>query len=150
MNAPSEKPKLIIDEDWKSQVQREKEELKSAQVSGESAETEDASQNDKGVKSPVGDNASEPLPPPPPAEFSLLLTMLATQAMSALGQVPDDEGNIPAVNFDYARHFIDLLAVLEEKTKGNLTADEQAYLQSLLHQLRMAFVATRNQSAGIK
>lgn len=139
-NDSSEKPKLIIDEDWKTQVQREKEELKreresksSAPASGEGSDSNDA---DSEQKSAAAAGSS----PPPPASLILLVTSLATQAMAAMGLMPGDDGKPLPTNLPFARHFIDSLAVIEEKTKGNLTSDEQSYLKDTLHQLRMAYI----------
>ena len=132
-----EEPKLIIDEDWKSQVEREREELKKeeANESSEPAAGE-------------GEAAAEgELPPPPPATFSFLVTTLASQAMAALGQIPGDDGQPLPVNLDYARHFIDLISTLEEKTKGNLDEEESSFVEQTLHQMRMMFVAVKQQQS---
>jgi hypothetical protein len=90
---------------------------------------------------PAPDKASERSAPPniPPASFSMLVQMLATQSMAAMGMIPGPDGKQhrePAV----AKHFIDLLSVLETKCKGNLDAAEARMLESFLHDLRMAFV----------
>lgn len=77
----------------------------------------------------------------PPASFTTLLTMLASQAMVALGQFPDPVQQKAVVRPRMARHFIDMIAALEEKTKGNLDAEEADALESILHQLRMTCVA---------
>ena len=61
--------------------------------------------------------------------MSFLVTSLATQAMAALGQIPGDDGKPLPMNLDYAKHFIDLLGVLEEKTKGNLDEAEASFLK---------------------
>ena len=82
----------------------------------------------------------EKLPPP---SFSLLVATLGSQAMVALGQVPNPLDGKTELRLDLARHAIDMLAMLEQKTKGNLTADEAAMLESVLHQLRMAFMAAK-------
>jgi hypothetical protein len=65
--------------------------------------------------------------------------MLGTQALHALGQLND--GSQPAKpRLDYAKLYIDMLALVEEKTKGNLTTAEYDLLADWLHQLRMAYV----------
>ncbi len=140
------KSKLIIDEDWKSQVQREKQEQQHKEA--EATATQDVSSDAASVAaSEMGDSDKpEVLPPPPPASMSLLIAMMATQAMSAMGIMPDEAGQTMPVNLDFARHFIDLLTVIEEKTSGNLSDAEKAYLQDALHQLRMAFVAVSKQA----
>lgn len=147
-DTPHDSAKLIIDEDWKSQVEAEREALRRQR------------QADVGQpRDPTPDPASGPTPAPPnaagahatgargplpPATLPVLCTMLATQAMLALGQVPDPAGGQPAVDLAEARHCIDLLGMLEQKTAGNRTADEERLLTDLLHELRMAFVAIRD------
>ena len=84
--------------------------------------------------------ADEKLPPP---SFSLLVASLGSQAMIALGQVPNPLDGKTEVRLDLAKHAIEMLAILEQKTKGNLDADETKMLDSVLHQLRMAFLAAK-------
>ena len=60
--------------------------------------------------------------------------------MFALGQFPDPEGK-QVVQLEVAHHIIDMLGVLEEKTKGNLSQHEYVALNHLLHDLRMAYMA---------
>ncbi len=76
------------------------------------------------------------------------MTTLATQAMVALGQLPDPFENKPVVNLELAQHHIDMLAMLEAKTKGNLDPDEAEMLAAVLHQLRMVYVMMRNRPTG--
>jgi len=86
---------------------------------------------------------------PSPASFSELLFGLGTSAFAALGVQPAITEGAPidpstagglSVDLDQARHLIDLLDVLQQKTAGNLTTDEQQLLQQLLYTLRLAFV----------
>ncbi len=124
--------KIIVDSDWKEQVRQEREKLKgddSPEVS------EQSPSSDTGETAPAGAGQF------PPADFMLLISMLATQAFSAMGQIPDPATGKAEKHPEVAKHMIDLLAVLEEKTKGNLDPQENAALESVLHQLRMAFVA---------
>ncbi|GAA4440976.1 DUF1844 domain-containing protein [Bremerella cremea] len=79
--------------------------------------------------------------PMPPADFTLLISMLATQAFSALGLMPDPVTGQTSRNPEVAKHMIDLLGMLEAKTKGNLEPHESAALESILHQIRMAYVS---------
>ena len=118
---PQDKPEFIIDEDWKSKVEREREALK------------------QGADQPA-ESAEPPEDSIPPASFSLLVTTLATQALIASGQVTDEEGKPLPSNPAMARHYVDILAMLEEKTKGNLTAEESALIDQVLHELRMIVV----------
>ena len=84
--------------------------------------------------------AEEKLPPP---SFSLLVASLGSQAMVALGQVPNPLDGKTEVRLDLAKHAIEMLTILEQKTKGNLDADESKLLEGVLHQLRMAFLAAK-------
>ena len=122
-----EKPKIIVDEDWKSQVDEERSRLKQ-QADTPSPESTDAE-----------------LPPLPPASFAWLVTTLATQAMVSLGQILDPLQQKPIVNLPLAKHYIDMLAMLEQKTRGNLDREEAELLETVQHQLRMAYVAMQNQ-----
>ena len=121
----SEEKKIIIDEDWKSQVERERKEL-------------DQNVDDPGAEKPTGPNEI------PPASFSILLTSIGTQAMMALGQVPDPVSGNAIYHPDLARHHIDTLVILQEKTKGNLSSDEQNMLDNFIVQLRELFVVMQN------
>jgi hypothetical protein len=66
--------------------------------------------------------------------------MLSTQALMYLGQIPDPQTGKGIIALDMAKVHIDLLGVLEEKTKGNLTPDEDRDLKAMLGELRMVFV----------
>lgn len=136
----TDEPKLIVDEDWKTQVQREKEELKRKEAEPAATEDSGASASEDSGSASESESA-ENMPPPPPATFSFLLTSLATQAVASMGQLPGENGESFPVNLAYAKHFIDLIGVIEEKTKGNLTAEEEKATKDTLHQLRMMFVA---------
>lgn len=131
MSDQSEEPKIIVDEDWKSKVEREKAE----------ALAKDDSTGEDSVSEESGKAAASEVPPPPPASLSMLVTTLLTQAMAAMGQIPGEEGAAPEINFPYAKHFIDLVGVIEEKTKGNLTDEEAKFIGESLHQMRMLYVS---------
>ncbi|MDA1054613.1 MAG: DUF1844 domain-containing protein [Planctomycetota bacterium] len=136
------KPKVIVDDDWKSRAQAEKEQL---QKQAEAKQQQPAeTPKEEPSPSPAQPEATMPLPP---ASFSFLVTSLATQALATMGQVPGADGK-PIVQLKHAKHFIDTLAILEEKTKGNLTADEAAMLENVLHELRLLFVTIGKQSAA--
>jgi len=127
-----EEPKLIIDTDWKSQAQAEKERL--AQKSAAAApKTSPASTGGPGGAPGEGDLPQEP-------GFQDLVGLLATQAMSYLGYYPDPQTGQAMISLEYAKLHIDMLTVLEDKTKNNLTEHEQKLLTKILSQLRMDFV----------
>ena len=73
-------------------------------------------------------------------DFASLIVSLATQALVMMGEIPNPEGGRAQVNLDASRQTIDILALLEEKTKGNLTPDEQKMMSEVLASLRMAYV----------
>ena len=83
------------------------------------------------------------------ADFETLVLSLSTSAMYQLGLVEDPvAGRLPA-DFEAARHTIDMLAVVQEKTRGNLSPQEQQLIEQVLYELRMSFVAlTGGQKAG--
>lgn len=76
----------------------------------------------------------------PPPSFSLLVATFASQAAVAFGQVPNPIDGKTEVRLELGRHAIDMLDILEQKTKGNLTPAEASMLENVLHQLRLAFV----------
>lgn len=121
----SDEKKIIIDEDWKSQVEAEK---------------HAAEQKPTDTPPPP---ASDDDPPMPPASFELLLSSLATEAMMALGQLPNPVTGQPQVRRNQAKYLIDMIDVLKEKTKGNLNPGDDQAIEDMLHQLRLAFVATK-------
>ena len=73
----------------------------------------------------------------PPATFEFLVHTLFTQALMALGRIPNPITKQSHVNMATARHFVDTLAMLEQKTAGNLSTDEARMLEEVQHQLRM-------------
>ena len=81
----------------------------------------------------------------PPADLTMLVNMLVTNAMVFLGQMPAPGSQQYMRNLPQAQHMIDLLMVLREKTRGNLTSDEDQMLQDLLPQLQMAYVSASRQ-----
>ncbi len=122
--------KLIIDEGWKEQAQREKETL--AAKEEKEKEKQAAEEGDAGG-------------PLPPGSFATLVSMLTTQALFAMGliRVRGEDPHEP--DMEMARYNIDMLEMLSEKTKGNLTPEEQQMLKNTLSDLRMGFVSVANQ-----
>lgn len=172
MSEPSEDPpKIIVDDDWKSQVEKEKREAAQAAASPPAGES-DAVAGDQPSPGPAaaaqsspGDaNAAQPsgaevggaassgaeaggagsMETPPPATFEMLVTMLFTQAMASLGQLPGPDGQMGPINKGFAKYFIDSVELLGEKTKGNLSDDESKMISEALHAMRMAFVSVKD------
>ena len=117
----SESPKIHIDSDWKAQAQAEKERLSA-----------------KAEKSDAGDAAGQA--GMPPANFETLIGTFVTQALFALGAIPDPRTGQPTLSLDLARHNIDMLSVISDKTKGNLSKEEDETLASTLYELRNRYV----------
>ncbi len=119
-----EEKKIIIDEDWKKEAQKEKEKL-AAQEEADKTKTTEESQ------------ARGPLPK---GNFAALISMLMTQALFALGllQIKGQEQREP--DLELAKYNIDMLETLQEKTKGNLTEAEEKVLADTINDLRMAYV----------
>jgi len=120
----ADEKKIIIDEDWKSQVQAEKEAAK-AQSTQPSATAEAKAAGDI---------------PMPPASLEMLVTTLVTEAMISLGQVPHPHTGEVVNQPQQAKYLIDTIDMLREKTHGNVTPNESELMEQLLHQLRLAYV----------
>jgi hypothetical protein len=84
-------------------------------------------------------------PTPAPVDFSTHVLSLASTALIALGKMPAPDGIDHALDLETARHLIDVLAMLETKTKGNLDEAETKLLASLVYDLRVAFVDAQKQ-----
>lgn len=127
-NTPEKK--LIIDEDWKSQVEAEKE---AARHVGQ-AEPSSSASDSPGF-----------LPPP---TLSFLVSTLYLQGAIAIGLMPNPITNKAEAKPDQAKHAIDMLAMLQQKTEGNRTAEESEDLEAALHELRLAFVQVQSINAS--
>jgi len=87
-------------------------------------------------------------PQTPPATFEFLAHTLFTQALMALGRIPNPITKKAHRNLPTARHFIDTLAMLEQKTAGNLSEDEARMLEEIQHQLRMMYMSEQGGPGG--
>jgi hypothetical protein len=110
--------KILVDDDWKAEARREKEKL--TQETGKAREAM------------------------PPAGFIELVNMIVMNAMAGLGMMAGPGGKPIPPNLEVAKHFVDMLQVLEDKTKGNLNAEEKKLLDQVLYEMRMYYV----QAAG--
>jgi hypothetical protein len=81
----------------------------------------------------------------PDVDFSTFIAMLANNVMMFLGQIPDPVSQQRRRDLQQAKHTIDMLLMLRDKTRGNLTAEETQLMQELLPQLQMAYVAASRQ-----
>jgi len=83
-----------------------------------------------------------------PVDFSTHVLSLATSALIALGKMPAPDGRQHPLDVETARHLIDVLGMLEQKTKGNLDEAEQKLLASLIYDLRVAYVDAQKAPAA--
>ena len=106
-----------VDEDWKRQAAQDKEKL-----------AEETPQEEVF----------------PEASFSAFLNSLATQTLVALGEIENPISKTKELNLLQAKYTIDLLQILQEKTKGNLAEEEEKFLEAILYDLRMRYVEACN------
>ncbi len=126
----NEPPKIQVDSDWKAQAQAEKQRLSEQATQPEAAGTEEGRGG------------------PPKASFDTLVNTMATQAFFAMGLIPDPRSGQRVQHLELARHHIDMLGVIEEKTKGNLTDEEQKMLSSILYELRNNYITIGTAARG--
>jgi hypothetical protein len=91
----------------------------------------------------AGDKSQE-APPRAPIDFPSYILSYYTQGLVLLGEVANPYTNKKEEDVEAARHTIDILSMLEQKTKGNLSSEEQQLLESVLYELRMKFMAKTN------
>lgn len=91
-------------------------------------------------KSPVSEKSSQPGAANFEASFSTLILSLASSAAMAMGLAPDPQSGKTEKDMQLARFNIDLLSMLNEKTKNNRTPDEDRFLASILQDLKMKFI----------
>lgn len=113
--------KIIVDDDWKAEAKHEKERL-------------------------TQETARQEAPPAP--NFVELINMIAMQAMVGLGGMTGPGGERIPPSLELAKHYIDMLQVLEEKTKNNLTDEERKLLDQLLYEMRMRYVQSASGGAA--
>ncbi|HSE59950.1 MAG TPA: DUF1844 domain-containing protein [Nitrospiraceae bacterium] len=86
--------------------------------------------------------------PPVPVTFSTFVFSLGTSALMLMGERLDPSQQELPVNLPQAKEIIDILSLLETKTKGNLTSEEQSVLTDMLYALRMKFVELTSSGSG--
>ena len=146
MNDAGKDKKIIIDEDWKTQVEAEK---VAAEADRSEVKEESEAKEGQGVDAVAEELAPESVAEPgavplPPADFTTIISMLATQAMLNLGSLPNPMTGTTDKNLPQAKHAIDLIEVLQQKTAGNCNPQEASMMENLLHELRMAYVHVQN------
>ncbi len=120
--ADAQETEKTVDEDWKAEARREKEKLARAE-------------KEQKTKAADGERAEMP-----PADFLNFVSGMAAQILMQLGAIPNPIKGEKALDLAAARYSIDVLQMLADKTKGNLTDEEDKYMRTALHDLRMRFV----------
>jgi hypothetical protein len=134
---PQDEPKLSIDSDWKAQAQAEKQKL--------AEQAQQAAAASGGSGGPQGPGGPHEIPP---ADFKTLASTLVSQALLYMGAIPDPYTGQRIAHLDLAKHHIDLLGVLEEKTRGNLDEEEKQLVSQALSELRMYYLQVSQQLAA--
>ena len=142
------KTRIVVDEDWKARVQREREEAR-LKATGEAPskpapEPDEAAPYEPPESAPTTDDAEE-LEEANPL-FEGLVNMLATQAMYCLGLLgPQGQGPV-TVNLEQAKESIELILMLRDKTQGNCVPKETVMLQETVAELQRLFTARVQQA----
>jgi hypothetical protein len=148
-----ETPSLHIDTDWKKQAQAEKRKLAEQQAAAAAAKPPavlptSASPAAAAIAPKAGGSAGRrgrrevPVP-----GFASLVQSVMRQVLYYLGEIAAAGGQ-PMMDLDLAKHHLDTLAMLEEKTKNNLTAEEQGMLDAALYETRSRFISVASQLLG--
>jgi hypothetical protein len=161
-----DQPSLHIDTDWKKQAQEEKRRLAEDEQKRAAERSSAAAAPIPGAAAPTGSPgpagaaaassgrgrtssaASRGTREMPEASFPTLVNSLMTQVLLYLGELTP-RGVEPQVNLDMAKFNIDLLGVLEEKSRNNLSPDEQKLLDTALYETRMRYVQIASQYATV-
>ncbi len=123
MSNEEEEPRIIVDEDWKSRVEKEK----------AAADSQDEAGKDK--QDAQKDKEEEETTP-----FMQLVSYLGMHGAGAMGILADPNAETITVDLDTGRFIVDLLMTLREKTKGNISPAEDADLRSMLAKLQRTYV----------
>jgi hypothetical protein len=98
-------------------------------------------QEEKRQEAPRMEEKKEPEPPPlPEVNFNSLIFSLSSSALFHLGEIGDPQTGEKKKDLPLARHAIDTIDMLEEKTKGNLTEEESRFIENVLTDLRWRYV----------
>jgi len=96
--------------------------------------------NTRDPQRPEGPSERPPQEFLPPLDFSSIVLPIFAQALLKLGLLGDSEKADPGVNLELARRLIDILDLLKDRTKGNLSQEEEMFLDSCLGQLKAGFL----------
>jgi hypothetical protein len=104
-------------------------------------------------ESPAGTNASQftmkdtpRMDEPEPVAFTSFIMSLATQVLVQLGEMPPPTGMEIPFDLESARQTIDIMSMLQKRTRGNLSPDEARFMEDVLHSLRMSFINAKKKA----
>ena len=137
---------LHIDTDWKAQARAEKQRLAEQSRQAAQAGGPGGGAAAGGAAAATAAAGAQQQREIPPANVQTLVAQMVTQAMFALGMIPDPQTGRRVAMLDLARHHIDMLGVLEDKCQGNLDEDERKLLASSAYELRMQYVQVSQQA----
>jgi Domain of unknown function (DUF1844) len=106
-------------------------------------ETKKPTPQEEPVQEKVEQQESPPRPPLPEVNFSTFIVSLSTEVLFHLGEFPHPVSGEKEKDLVLAKHVIDTLSMLKEKTQGNLTEEEQKLMEGMLYDLRMAFIRAK-------
>lgn len=110
----------------------------------EEADNKQPASESPAIKEPAAQKMGDGETSAPPIDFSTFILSLSSSAMYHMGGFQDPYSGKTSINLDLAKQTIDIIAMLEAKTKGNLTADEEKLFTHTLYELRMMFVELMN------
>ena len=115
---------------------------------GQLRDVEEKREEPAAAKSGQTDAGSQPRPEAPGAgariDFPSYILSYYTQSLVLLGEVPNPYTNKKEEDLEAARHTVDILGMLRDKTKGNLAPEEEQLLESVLYEVRMKYMARVN------
>jgi len=117
-----------------------KDRRKLSSESEKEAESPKNNMAEEAVKETAAEAKIPPQPPLPEVNFSTFVVSLSTEVLFHLGEIPHPISGEKQKDLNLAKHAIDTLAMLMEKTQGNLTEEEKKLLEYMLYDLRMAFI----------
>jgi Domain of unknown function (DUF1844) len=120
----AQESKIIVDSDWKQEAAKEKAEL--------DEKTKDVGQRGE-IPEPV---------------FAEIVNMIVMQAAMALGGMKSPDGKNMPPDPEVAKHYIDLLDLLGQKTSGQLEEEEKKLMETVLHEMRMHYVEAMGPAGG--
>ena len=131
--AEEEKGFVIKDKRTFSQETGEPTEEKTQEATEEKAAEKEAPRTE--AKAAAGEEAQLP-----EVNFATFIFSLSSSALLHFGEIPDPSSGSKKKDLGMAKHTIDILSMLEEKTTGNLTRDEEELFKNILYDLRMRYV----------